>query len=175
MKRTLLSGAFLLFGLINAQEKGNFKIGAHLGVPTGNLSEYSNFNLGVDVAYTFKVSDNFDLGFTTGYSHYFSKDKTYSYNMGGGIVLRYELEDSSIIPVAAMAQYTFNDTNVFFGTDLGYAFFVSGGNGLTGAFYYQPKLGYSFVRKHDLYLSYKGMSRDGQNMGSFNLGYAYKF
>ena len=44
-----------------------------------------------------------------------------------------------------------------------------------GSFYYQPKLGYSFDKRHDLYFSYKGFTRNNANAGSINLGYAYNF
>ena len=47
--------------------------------------------------------------------------------------------------------------------------------GDSGSFYYQPKLGYSFDKRHDLYFSYKGFTRNNANAGSINLGYAYNF
>lgn len=81
-----------------------------------------------------------------------------------------------MIPVAATGEYTFGGSNVFLGVDLGYAFFTGSALGdTTGAFYYQPKLGYAVDKKHDLYFSYKGFARDGGNIGSVNLGYAYNF
>ena len=41
MKKMFLAGAFALFGLVNAQEKGNFKVGAHIGLPVGWFIKYS--------------------------------------------------------------------------------------------------------------------------------------
>lgn len=34
MKKMFLVGALALFGAVNAQETGNFKLGAHVGIPT---------------------------------------------------------------------------------------------------------------------------------------------
>ena len=87
-----------------------------------------------------------------------------------------KVPDVGIIPVAATAEYTFGGSNVFLGVDLGYAFFTKKDfKNENGSFYYQPKLGYSFDKKHDLYFSYKGFTRNNISAGSINLGYAYNF
>ncbi|MDX8571115.1 hypothetical protein OZ666_05450 [Elizabethkingia sp. HX QKY] len=171
MKKNLLIGAFALLGFAaNAQTKGNFKLGTHIGVPTGNLADVATFNIGVDMAYLFNIDANFKAGFTTGYSHYFVKSITRNF-LGRQITLR--PDDIGIIPVAATAKYNF-ESNVFIGADLGYAFFVVGQDGTTGAFYFQPKLGYQ-SKNNEFYISYKGMSKEGTTIGSVNLGYAYTF
>lgn len=175
MKKLLLIGALAFFGVVNAQTDGGFKLGAHIGLPVGDASDGLDFNAGADVAYTWRIAENFDLGITTGYSHYFGKDikmdaivfngqvilPATTYNVGGGI-----------IPLAATGQYGFD--KFFVGADIGYAFFT-GKNSDGGAFYYQPKVGYSLDVKNDLYFSYKGMSKDGSTLSSINVGYAYKF
>ncbi|CAM3500606.1 hypothetical protein ELOC111193_08275 [Elizabethkingia occulta] len=171
MKKNLFIGVFALLGFAaNAQTKGNFKLGTHIGVPTGNLADVASFNVGIDMAYLFNIDTNFKAGFTTGYSHYFVKDYTIEYS-GGKFTL--QPEDIAIIPVAATAKYNF-EPNFFIGADLGYAFFVVGGEGTTGAFYFQPRLGYQ-LKNNELYISYKGMSKEGTTIGSVNLGYAYTF
>lgn len=166
MKKMFLVGALALFGAVNAQTESGFKLGAHIGLPTGDHSEAYTFNLGADVAYTFEVAPNFQLGVTSGYSHYFGK------NIEAFGVTLYEAKGKGIVPVAATAQYAF-DGKIFVGADLGYAFSTQKDGG--GSFYYQPKLGYTFNGKNDLYISYKGMSSDGYNLGSVNLGFAHKF
>ncbi|WP_407480870.1 hypothetical protein [Elizabethkingia meningoseptica] len=176
MKKNLLIGAFALLGFAasaQTQGKGNFKLGAHIGLPTGNLADQTSFNLGADVAYLFNIDGKFKAGITTGYSHYFAKGDELNYYLPGYGNIRIKYTDTGIIPVAATAQYNFVP-NVFFGADLGYAFFVTGGNGVTGAFYFQPKVGYQ-LNNNEFYLSYKGMSKDGTTIGSVNLGYAYTF
>ena len=91
--------------------------------------------------------------------------------------MSYRVPDFGAIPVAATAEFIFGNSNVFLGADLGYAFFTKteerGAD--SGSFYYQPKLGYSFDKRHDLYFSYKGFTKNSANAGSLNLGYAYNF
>lgn len=87
-------------------------------------------------------------------------------------------KDLKTIPVAVTSQYKLGDSNLFLGADLGYAFYIDNKetNNL-GLFYYQPKIGYSFDGKHDLYVAYKGIFNDETDLGhgTFNLGYAIKF
>ena len=42
MKKIFLMGAFALFGAMNAQSTG-FKLGAHVGLPTGDANTFYNF------------------------------------------------------------------------------------------------------------------------------------
>ena len=108
MKKLFLVGAIALFGAVNAQTTGGFKLGAHVGLPTGDAADFLGLNAGVDLAYTWKVAPNFDLGITTGYSHYFVKSDYSDFIDGNGM-----------IPVAATAQYNFGN-GPFLGVDLGY-------------------------------------------------------
>lgn len=140
----------------------------------GTLVKLISFTAGADVAYLYPLAENFRLGVATGYSHYFGKKTTYDFGMFGKV--DYTVPDVGVIPVAATAEFTFGDSNFFLGADLGYAFFTKTENGAdSGSFYYQPKLGYSFDKRHDLYFSYKGFNKNSANAGSLNLGYAYNF
>ena len=171
MKKKILLMSLLGLGLmnVNAQEKGHFKAGAHVGIPIVNIDFGYSVNLGVDIAYLWKLNNTVELGATTGFSNYFSKEETVSY-MGTSQV--FEFEDVQIIPIAATAK--FNLTPKFFlGADLGYAFFLNE-NADTGALYYQPIVGLD-IKQSELYLAYKGMAKDGTGIGSINLGYAYNF
>lgn len=172
MKKLFLVGALTLFGAMNAQTTGNFKIGAHVGLPVGDLADVSDFNLGADIAYVWDLAENFKAGVTTGYSYYIG-GKTYSYTLPGYGTVSMETEGSGIIPLAATAEYAISP-NFFIGGDIGYAFFTESGDGDSGAIYYQPKIGYKF-NTSEIYLGYKGMSRDGSSISSINLGYAYTF
>lgn len=180
MKRILLVFVFALFGIlnVNAQEKGNFKLGAHLGVPVGDLSKSHSFNIGVDLAWVYPLAQNFKLGIATGYSHYTGGKEfdiiLYPYHV------RAKGVDGGMIPVAATAQLKFgngNNGNGFVGLDLGYAFFTGNNSNVPGGIYYQPKVGYSFGGKNDIYISFKGISIDngGDSANAINLGYAFNF
>ena len=173
MKKVFFTGALALLGAVsvNAQSLGNFKLGAHVGVPVGGDDADSkswDFNTGVDAAYVWKVAHNFDLGITTGYSHFIGKKVV---PVPNGI----ESVNTSfgVIPLAATAQYNF-EQKFFIGTDLGYAFYT-GENTEGGDFYFQPKVGYTINMNNEVYLGYKGLSNDGETLSSINLGYAYKF
>lgn len=168
MKRFFLSViAIMAFGFANAQD-GNFKVGAHVGLPLGDFKDAYSVNLGVDVAYLWKITDKFSAGATTGYSVFLAK--TYRYDNG---YTSFELKGSAagFIPVAATAQYSIMD-NLFVGADLGYAVYVGDGNE-SGGFLYQPKVGYQ-NEKIELYAAYKAISNDG-TFSSLNLGFNYKF
>ena len=174
MKKLFLTGALALFGLMSAQKTDSgFRLGVNVGLPVGDFNQTHSFTAGADVAYLYPLAENFRLGVATGYSHYFGKKTKLDLIL---VTLKNEVPDVGIIPVAATAEYTFGGSNVFLGADLGYAFFTKKDfKNENGSFYYQPKLGYSFDKKHDLYFSYKGFTRNNISAGSINLGYAYNF
>ena len=174
MKKLFLTGALALFGLMNAQKtESGIRLGVNAGIPVGDFGKFTTFTAGVDLAYLYPLAENFRLGVATGYSHYFVKKTKTDLIL---VTLKNEVPDVGIIPVAATAEFTLGDSNVFLGADLGYAFFTKKDlKNENGSFYYQPKLGYSFDKRHDLYFSYKGFTRNNANAGSINLGYAYNF
>ena len=174
MKKLFLTGALALFGLMSAQKtESGFRLGVNAGIPVGDFGKLTTFTAGVDLAYLYPLAENFRLGVATGYSHYFGKKTKTDLIL---VTLKNEVPDVGIIPVAATAEFTLGDSNVFLGADLGYAFFTEKDlKNENGSFYYQPKLGYSFDKRHDLYFSYKGFTRNNANAGSINLGYAYNF
>ena len=174
MKKLFLTGALALFGLMNAQKtESGIRLGVNAGIPVGDFGKFTTFTAGVDLAYLYPLAENFRLGVATGYSHYFGKKTKTDLIL---VTLKNEVPDVGIIPVAATAEVTFGGSNVFLGVDLGYAFFTKKDlKNENGSFYYQPKLGYSFDKRHDLYFSYKGFTRNNTNAGSLNLGYAYNF
>ncbi|AQX02571.1 hypothetical protein [Elizabethkingia anophelis] len=163
MKKSLLLGAFALLGFAaSAQTTGQLKIGANVGIPVGDASDFSSFTLGLDAAYQWRLAENFDLGIATGYQHFFVKS---DWKDAGG-------SDAGYIPLAASAQYSVSP-NFFIGADLGYGF-LTGKYASGGGFYYQPKVGYQ-QSDWELYLGYKGVSKDSNTLGSVNLGFNFKF
>ena len=174
MKKLFLTGALALFGLMNAQKtESGIRLGVNAGIPVGDFGKFTTFTAGVDLAYLYPLAENFRLGVATGYSHYFGKKTKTDLIL---VTLKNEVPDVGIIPVAATAEFILGNSNVFLGADLGYAFFTEKDlKNENGSFYYQPKLGYSFDKRHDLYFSYKGFTRNNANAGSLNLGYAYNF
>lgn len=156
MKKIILTAAAIFaFGFANAQS-GAFKLGAHVGLPTGDIKDFSSVNLGADVAYTWSVAEGLDAGITTGYTSFLGKD-------GADAV--------GFVPVAATAQFTL-ENKMFIGADLGYGIGVNP-DGVDSGFLYQPKIGYQ-MEKAGLYIAYKGISLDGFTVSSVNLGVSFK-
>lgn len=156
MKKIILTvAAVFAFGFANAQS-GAFKLGAHVGLPTGDIKDFSSVNLGADLAYTWSVAEGLDAGITTGYTSYLGKDG---------------FDAVGFIPVAATAQFTLTN-NWFLGVDLGYGIGVNP-SGVDGGFLYQPKFGYQ-MEKAGVYVAYKGISVTGGTYSSVNLGINFK-
>lgn len=158
MKKVLLFAiALLTFGFANAQE-GKFKVGAHVGLPMGDAKDVYSVNVGLDASYTWAITDKFDAGIGSGYTLYTGKESF--------------IEDASFVPVYATAQFLLTES-VFLGADLGYAIGISPSEN-DGGFLYQPKVGFQ-VSEFSVYAGYKGISRDGETLGSVNLGFNYRF
>lgn len=163
MKKLFVVGALALFGAMNAQS--GFKLGANVGLPLGDASDYSSFTAGVDASYLWPVAADFNLGLATGAQMWFGKTVDLP---GYGSV---KADNSLMIPIAASGQYRFTP-EFSLGVDLGYAFGTE--DGAKGGFYYAPKAAYHFGPS-EVNVSYRGVSRDGASVASVNLGYAYSF
>ena len=161
MKKLILVGAIALCGVVNAQSGAGFKLGAHVGLPTGDANTAYSFQLGVDAAYMFPVAAEFNLGIASGYSSWIGKT-----------ISGFKVPSLSMVPLAAAAEYKFTP-QFSLGVDLGYAFLFADGTS-DGGFYYQPKVAYHFGPS-EVNLGYMGVTKDGFTFSSINLGYAYSF
>ena len=133
MRKILFSVAALFaFGAANAQDAGGFSLGAHVGIPMGDIKDYSGLNYGVDAAYMWPVMENFGLGIATGYTMFSGKD----YELLGQKI---KSDGIGFVPLAVAGKYMITE-NFFLGVDLGYGIYVGKNDG-NGGFYYQPKLG----------------------------------
>ncbi|WP_424494060.1 hypothetical protein [Salinimicrobium sp. GXAS 041] len=144
----VLTLVFLGFGSTYAQ--GDLKLGFNVGLPTGDISDYSNLQVGVDAAYLFNIVDVAEVGPMVGYSHFFGEE---------------DLEDLKFVPIAASGRI--NLALLVVGLDLGYAMALE--DGMDGGVYYRPKVGFGFGPL-DLFASYSGISVDGGSISSVNLG-----
>lgn len=158
MKNSILFFMFFAFGLSSAFAQGDLKLGVNGGIPVGDAEEFTNFQLGADVAYMFNLVETFEVGPMIGYSHYFG-------DSGTDGDLSFEVEDVQFIPLAVTGRVRL--LNFFAGTDLGYAIGINDGN--DGGFYYRPHLGYE-LGLFGLLISYSGTSSDGATLASVNLG-----
>ena len=190
MKKILLFTVVATFSFFsaNAQDaikNGGIKIGANIGLPLSAAGDVASFNIGFDGAYLVEVIDNLEVGGLVGYTHYFG-DGTYSYVTSGGSLIIADYDDTSFVPIAASARYSFADRKFFAGLDLGYAVNVAGD--ADGGFYYRPKFGFN-LGPITLLAMYQGISggttRNSSyyytnvysvsGFNSFNIGIEYGF
>lgn len=170
MKKTILRlVALLAFTISNAQNEGGFKIGANAGAPMGKIGnrlykDLYSVALGADVAYLLPISEKFVGGFGTGYFNFLGK----TVSVGSRTV---EIPDTMCIPVYGTAQYSIFD-HLFVGADVGFAIGLEP-SANEGGFLYQPKVGFQ-TKKLEIFVGYRGISAQGENVYSLNLGFFYK-
>jgi len=105
------------------------KLGLNMGVPVGDIGDYSSFAFGLEVAGQFMRTDNFGLGVASGYTNYFKKsDVAGAQNFGA-------------IPLGLMLRYYPEPSGFFVGSDIGYTF-LTGDIASDGGFYIRPQVGY---------------------------------
>ena len=160
MKKLLLIIAVMLFGFnVNAQD--GLRGGISAGLPIGDAGDGYSFSVLLDLSYLWEVSDSFDVGLATGYSHSFGE----SIDFGGG---SFKLDDASFLPVAVAGRLGVSDEFTI-GADVGYAIGISP-DGNDGGFYYAPKLQYSVSDSIDIVFAYRGVSVDGGSFDIISLG-----
>ncbi len=149
-----------LLGLSLVQAQGQFRAGAHAGLPLGDADDIATFAIAVDLGYILEIDDNFQAGPYAGYHHFFGED----FESGGFTI---EVDDFQFLPIGGTALYSFSDQ--FSGrATLGYAIGINDGN--DGGFYYSPAVGYSITDVIDLVLSYRGIAVDGGSVDAISLG-----
>ncbi|GAB1309307.1 hypothetical protein KH5_19900 [Urechidicola sp. KH5] len=164
MKKFLVTAVIAVFGISAFAQNGNFNAGINFGFPTGDASDFSSFNLKVEVNYLFEVSEAFDVGPSMSYSHYFGKEI-------GSTGINWD--DVSFLPLAAAARFNASDKFAV-GGDIGYAIGLSP-SGNDGGFYYRPLVGYNVTDNIMIQASYSGISRDGGTFSNFGIGGMYSF
>ncbi|MDT0677544.1 hypothetical protein [Autumnicola musiva] len=160
MKKAILLLGFVLFGIQSSFcQDGDFILGVNVGLPTGDIKDYSNFNAGADVAYLFGLADIVKVGPTAGYMHFFGED-------GEEGDVEWEVDDIQFVPVGAAGRVDLGF--VVAGLDLGYAIGVNDGN--DGGFFYRPKAGFSLAMLN-IIVSYTNINiEEDVSVGTFNVG-----
>lgn len=156
MKKMTLFCLTALLGMALVQAQGSLTAGGHMGIPTGDAGDFATFAIAVDLGYLLEISDEFDAGVTTGYSHSF-----------GDEVNGFDIDDVQFIPVAASGRFEVAP-DFTLGADLGYAIGVNDGN--DGGFYYSPRAQYSVSDAIDIVAAYRGISEDGGSWDIISLG-----
>ncbi|PIE51018.1 MAG: hypothetical protein CSA38_00240 [Flavobacteriales bacterium] len=186
LKQTILASLLLAAGFANGQKhkkgmKNMLKVGANVGMvlPTKSNTVAS---LGIDVTYQYLVNPNFGLGLSTGYTHFFGRDKNQFDNNSVGVV-----------PVSALIRFYPKRSGFYFGTNIGYGF-LTGDNQILkktevgqlnknrpdGGLYVKPEVGYhnrdwNFSVHYQKVFTDKKYNYEKQdyNIGSLGIGVAY--
>ncbi len=140
MKKLLLSFALMMAVFVSYaqttreiedinEDNSWLKLGINLGVPVGDIGDYSSFAFGVDIAAQFMRTDNFGLGVVSGYTKYFKNS-----DVAG-------TQDFGAIPLGLMLRYYPEPSGFFVGTDVGYTFLTDDVIS-DGGIYIRPQVGY---------------------------------
>jgi len=168
MKKLFLLSVIAIFGFtVSAQDSsstdgGGFNAGINVGLPIGDAGDGWTFNLTLDLSYLWEVSNVFEAGLATGYSHSFGD------NIDLGSLGSFDVDDAGFIPIAGVARFNVTDEFVL-GADLGYAIGVSPSDN-DGGFYYSPRMQYGVSESIDIVFAYRGISVDGGNFDVLTLG-----
>lgn len=153
-KLFLLPVVFFTLLNVNAQD---FVLGLNVGLPLGDIKDTYTLNIGADLSYLWKVSEEFNAGVTAGYSHFL-----------GDTIEGFDIDDAGFLPIAAAGRFNVSE-DFAIGADLGYAVGISP-SGNDGGFYYAPRVQYGVSQSIDIVLAYKGISVDGGTFSTVNLG-----
>lgn len=182
MKKLFLAIAIVTAGFVS-NVQAQFNAGVNVGLPLGDSSDSSSFAVMPEVNYLFNVSDQFKVGPSVSYVHYFGKsikslliDNAKKYNLDTSLLEKLngeELEkiakntgvnvkDASYLPVAVAARFSPIE-QLSLGADLGYA--VALQEKAEGGFYYRPVVAYNFTDNIGLQFSYSGVVIPGKEIG----------
>lgn len=177
IRKSILAVGLLSATVVGAQRVSMInmlKVGLNAGVSThGNTVA----NVGLDVSYQYLVNPSFGIGVSTGYNHFFTKEKDGIKN-----------NDFGVVPLAAMFKFYPRKTGFYAGADLGYGFIVGKDRVASnynvampeGGFYLRPELGYH-NRDWNFFLHYTkvfagdkaDINKQEFNIGSIGAGVAY--
>ncbi|MFN3136442.1 MAG: hypothetical protein ACE37L_02075 [Allomuricauda sp.] len=135
-------------------DRTNFKAGIHAGVPFGDISDFSNFEIGLDLGYHWGVSELIDAGISTGFMNAFINNDTLD---SLPVEEQGDFPNIQYLPVAgAFRIYPTYDFKL--GADVGYAIGINEGN--TGGLYIRPMVGVNISSTTELNISYVNISDD---------------
>ncbi len=160
MKKLLVFAVLTVFGLTAMNAQGQFRAGIGAGLPIGDAGDLSLFAIAVDIGYLFEVSESFNAGPISGYSHTFGDDQTNGPYTIEGV-------DVQFIPIGGGGRFEVA-LNFVLGADLGYAIGINDNN--DGGFYYAPRVHYEAGQSVSIVAAYRGVSLDGGSWDIITVG-----
>jgi len=182
----VIAGAFTAAAIfvgtnVNAQttpaNKLRFGIGVEAGIPTGDIHDYSKFELGGTGRLQYGVNNNVALTLTSGYYNFFGKTYTSSVTTPTGTATStFKARSLGMIPVKAGVKAFVSD-GFYLSGEAGAGFEVhptiDGGDKNTKLIL-SPGLGYA-TKSWDIGARYENFSGQGNNYGLVGLRLAYGF
>lgn len=156
---------------VNAQTKENpgdvwrLGIGIEGGVPTGNLHDFSNVDLGGTARLQYDTKSNISFMLTSGYYNVFAKQQT----VGNVSVTP---DNVGIVPVKAGLK-VFATDNIYFSGEAGAGFETNYAKNTK--LIVSPGIGYANYKGLDIGLRYENFSGQNDNYGLVGLRVAYGF
>lgn len=145
--------------------KWRLGFGVEGGIPTGDLKDFSNLELGGTVRLQYGMSKNVYLTFTSGYYNFFAKQYIIP---GTGIAGK--PDDLGMIPVKAGAKFFMGD-HFYLGAEAGAGFETPGG---PVQVILSPSVGYA-THSWEAGVRYENFLADHSNFGVVALRIAYGF
>jgi len=140
-------------------------IGVEAGVPTGNRSDFSKFELGGTARLQYDTKSNLSFMLTSGYYNMFAKDQTI-----GNVT--YKFNDAGMIPVKAGLK-AFATQNIYFSGEVGAGFETNYAKNTK--LIVSPGLVYASKSGLDIGVRYENFSGADDNYGIVGLRLAYGF
>jgi len=167
MKKLILFVAVTLFAFnVNAQDgddsgsngQEGFRLGANLGTTVGDFSDWYGLAINFDVDYDFSVSDQINLGVSSGFTSYLGKDDNdYCFNY---------------VPLAGSIDFNLSD-QFSIGGDAGVAIGIEENSG--SDFLYRFQLRYQASDQVDISGRYNSISGNGATISNVSLGVGFRF
>jgi hypothetical protein len=141
--------------------KWRFGIGVEGGIPTGDIKDYSKFDLGGTARLQYGVAKNVGLTLTSGYYNFFADAAAKA--VGG--------KDVGIVPVKVGAKFFFNSP-IYFGAEAGAGFETNYSKNTK--LILSPGLGWA-NKSWDIGVRYESLSGQDDNYGTVAVRLAYGF
>lgn len=151
-------GIVLVFTLFVTVVQAQWKLGAHVGAPTGDYSSFFSTEAGFEAYKMFGTDRNglLKLGIGSGFNSYIGKN---------------EIDNAQFIPVVAAARLNFLLFTV--GPDIGYGFGVS--DGLEDGFYWKAVAGVKVLKILEINLYYNSYNLEESSLGSAGIAALLRF
>ncbi|MDB4904630.1 MAG: hypothetical protein JWQ63_3911 [Mucilaginibacter sp.] len=148
---------------VNALRLG---IGVEGGIPTGSITNFSNFELGGTARLQYGLSNNLALTLTSGYYNFFAKGNTIA-----GVNYATKPSGQGLIPIKLGIKAFFTQ-NLYFGAEAGAG--LETNYAKNTKLLLSPGLGYA-TKSWDVGVRYESLSGQSDSYGTVALRIAYGF